>query len=66
MRRDYKFLKCPDCGKRGVHLTMRPNAEDNQACRYCDWFMYTCSNSPIDAKELVRLKAANRDRESEL
>lgn len=58
------FLRCPDCKKKGVKHFLRPRGEDGYSCRYCDDFdCFTCSNSPIDYRQLVRLADANTGRE---
>jgi tRNA(Ile2) C34 agmatinyltransferase TiaS len=55
----FKFLTCPDCGKKGVYFAMRSHGEDNFSCRYCDFYFFTLSESPRDTREEERLKASN-------
>lgn len=61
------FGICPDCGKKGVHLILRPNISDgatvhnydSRHCRYCGWEAYTTDKGPhSQPDERARFRAA--------
>ncbi len=63
MRSGFKFLVCPDCGKRGVYFTMRCNGEDMYRCRYsaCEFYYFTQGEmDAVDALNRDRLQSANK------
>lgn len=58
----YRFLVCPDCGKRGVHMKMsRVAGEDGWSCRYCGWWAYDSGEDDIDRYRRARLSNRNPD-----
>lgn len=61
MTKGFRFLICPDCGKRGVHFVMPGGGtrEDNWQCRYCPWYAYTLSHAERDTQHIALLKKAN-------
>lgn len=59
-----KFLRCPECKKRGVHHKLKSHGEDNFACRYCDWYAFTVQPGAEDKARLAALKNENPDAEA--
>jgi DNA-directed RNA polymerase subunit RPC12/RpoP len=56
------LLKCPDCGKKGVHFKMS-GEEDGWSCRYCEWWTFSTGHDRIDVIERRKLAALNPDQE---
>ncbi len=52
------YWHCPDCHKKGVHLKLKPNSEDNWQCKYCGWYFF-CHADEIDRMEKERFKVEN-------
>jgi hypothetical protein len=57
--RGFKFLICPDCSKRGVHIRFASRGEDHYSCRYCGFFAYTGGDYEVDARNRSRIAQAN-------
>ena len=58
-----RYLKCPDCGRRGVYT--RLDGDDVLVCRYaylgCRWYAYAGGEDLEDRRQRGRLAAANPD-----
>lgn len=63
MTKGFRFLKCPDCGKKGVRWAWRLHGEDNYFCRYCDFYYYTIKPAEVDSDREERLRKANPEAE---
>lgn len=52
---------CPDCGKKGVTLRLRPHGEDHYGCRYCDWYFFADVPDQVDREQRERFWQVNPD-----
>lgn len=54
-----RYLRCPECNKKGVSLRLRSHGEDLYGCKYCEWYCYVEGNDMTDVRERQRLIDAN-------
>jgi hypothetical protein len=57
-QRGFKYMTCPTCSKRGVHLKPDHTGAMEYRCRECHWFAHQHGNG-TDQREVLRLQMAN-------
>lgn len=55
--RETAFMRCPECGKKGV--TLRLGGEDWFTCRYCQWTAASGGYDDVDIAGRAALRRLN-------